>query len=323
MAQTLLEYAKNNPDPLTQAVVMEFAETSELLAQLPFANTDGGGVGYLREDALPGVGFRGINEAYDESVGILNPQFDSLTISGGDVDTDKFLVDQYGPERRNIERRMKVKALSLKWTKKFFKGDNSSDPREFDGLQRRLINSQIVYSNNSTATTGAALTLNKLDEVIDRVDNPTHILMNKTLRRRLSAAARNTSVGGFIQFSQNELGRRQMFYNDLPIVTVDYDELGAQILNFNEGNPDGSTGTNTSIYVISAGEGMLTGIQGGVSSAGGGDRLFGIRSLDLGLQTDAGKSVLRDRIEWYSGIATYHSRCAARLAAIADGTVAP
>lgn len=323
MAQTLLEYAKNNPDPLTQAIVMEFAETSELLSQLPFANTDGGGVGYLREDALPGVGFRGINEAYDESVGILIPQFDSLTIAGGDIDTDKFLVDQYGPERRNIERRMKVKALSLKWTKKFFKGDNSSDPREFDGLQRRLVNSQIVYMSATDASAGAALTLNKLDEVIDRVDNPTHILMNKTMRRRLSAAARNTSVGGFIQYDQNELGRRQMFYNDLPIVAVDYDELGAQILAFNEANADGSTGTNTSIYVISAGEGMLTGIQGGVSSSGGEDRLFGIRSLDLGLQTDDGKSVLRDRIEWYSGIASYHSRCAARLAFIADGTVAP
>lgn len=321
MGITLVEYAKNNPDPLNQAVIMEFAETSDILANLPFKNVDGGGYGYLREEKLPGIAYRGINEAFETSHGILNPVFDPLTIAGGDIDTDKFLVDQYGPERRIQERRMKVKALALRWTKTFVKGDSSTNSREFDGLQRRLVNSQLIWNTATNATAGSGLSLNKLDEVIDRVTQPTHILMNKALRRQLSAASRNQGVGGFITFEQDAFGRRVSFYQDLPIVIIDEDNDGNQILNFDEGSANGGTGLNSSIYVISAGDAMLSGIQGGVSADGSLQREYGIRTFDLGLQTDDNKSVLRDRVEWYSGIALQHSRCAARLAGITNAAV--
>src|SRR6185503_20552734 len=121
-------------------------------------------------------------------------------------------------------------------------------PREFDGLQARLTGTQLI-SAGATAG-GAALSLTKLDEVIDAVDGATHLIMNRTMRRRLSAAARTTTVGGFITWEKDEFGRQMMVYNDLPILITDQDNAGAEILAFDEAAASGGA-TATSIYVVS------------------------------------------------------------------------
>ena len=139
MALTLLEAAKlETGDVYKQGVIEKFAETSDILRVLPFINIAGNALKYNIEETLPGVGFRGINESYDESTGIINPQSESLVIAGGDLDVDKFLVDTMGAEQRTVHEGMKIKALSLAWTRTFIKGDSESDPREFDGLQKRI-----------------------------------------------------------------------------------------------------------------------------------------------------------------------------------------
>ena len=59
----------------------------------------------------------------------------------------------------------------------------------------------------STAN-GAALSLSALDEAIDQTLNPTHLIMNKAMRRRLTVAARDTSIGGFISYQKDAFGRQ-------------------------------------------------------------------------------------------------------------------
>ena len=56
----------------------------------------------------------------------------------------------------------------------------------------------------------------------------------------------------------------------------------------------------------------MAGIQGKA------DGKYGVATRDLGeLET---KPVFRTRVEWYSGIAVYHGRAAARLAGITDAS---
>jgi len=43
-----------------------------------------------------------------------------------------------GSNQRGIHEAMKVRALGLAWTAKFIKGNNQTDPREFDGLAVRV-----------------------------------------------------------------------------------------------------------------------------------------------------------------------------------------
>jgi len=266
---------------------------------------EGNAYRYNREQTLPGIGFRGVNEAYTESTGILNPITEPLVIAGGDLDVDKFIIDTMGAKQRSVHEAMKVKALSLNWTKKFIKGDQTSEPREFDGLQVRLTGDQVI--NNGTDAGGTALSLAKLDELIDAVENPQYLLMNKTLRRRLSQAARNSSVGGYITYDLDEFGRKVSFYNDLPILIVDKDNTNTDILAFDEAAYSGNS-VCTSIYCLSLGDGMLEGLQNGALDV-----------RDIGeLQT---KPAMRTRVEWYNGLAVFHSKAAARLRYIKDAAV--
>ncbi len=306
MSLTLIEAAKlQTGDVFRDTVVEMFPANSELLSALPFQTIAGNALKYNREETLPGIAFRGYNESYTESTGVINPITETLHIIGGDADVDRQLVKSMGAGVRSTHVNMKVKALTQSWTEKFVKGDNATDPREFDGLQNRLTGSQVIEAG--TTANGEALKLTKLDEVIDAVDNPTHILMNRTMKRRLSAAARLYTVGGFINYELGAFGRRVMSYNDLPIITIDQDNEGNEILPFTEAAASG-TATACSIYVVSFGDGNLVGLQNG-----------GIDAYDLG-EIDA-SPVYRTRIEWAAGIAMFGAKAAARLKYIADAAV--
>lgn len=306
MALTLIEAAKlHSGDELRSAIIEIYAQNSDILRVLPFDDIAGNALRYNREETLPGVGFRGVNEGYTESVGVLNPQTEPLVIAGGDLDVDKFILDTMGQDQRSVQEAMKVKALSLRWTKEFIKGDSQSDPKVFDGLQVRLTGNQLIQAG--TTANGTPLSLLKLDELIDAVDAPTHLIMNKTMARRLSAAARDTAVGGYITYTLDEFGRRVTQYNGLPILIFDYDNNYAQILAFDEACTSG-TATGTSIYCVSLGDGAVQGLQ---------NQVVDVR--DLGELES--KPVFRTRVEWYNGIAVYKARAAARLYSISDAAV--
>jgi hypothetical protein len=301
MALTLIEAAKlHTGDVLRSAIIEIYAQNSDILRVLPFENIAGNALRYNREETLPGVGFRGVNEGYTESMGVLNPQTEPLVIAGGDLDVDKFILDTMGADQRAVHEAMKVKALSLRWTKEFIKGDSQADPKVFDGLQVRLTGTQLI--ENGSTSGGDALSLAKLDELIDAVDQPTHLLMNKTHVRLLSQAARTYTVGGFITYTLDEFGRRVTQYNGLPILVFDFDNNYNQILAFDEAGGGGGT-TSSSIYCVSLGDGAVMGLQ---------NQTVDVR--DLGELES--KPVFRTRVEWYNGIAVFKARAAARLRGI-------
>lgn len=302
-ALTLLEAAKlETGDEFRKAIIELYSGSSSILANLPFQDIPGNAYKYNREANYPGIGFRGVNEAYTPSLGVLNPITEVLVIAGGELDVDKFIVDTMGMQQRAVHEAMKVRALALAWTNKFINGNNASDPREFDGLQIRVTGNQVIDAG-STAN-GAALSLAKLDQAIDQTLNPTHIIMNKAMARKFAAAGRATSVSGYVQWEPNELGQRIMMYNGLPILTVDLDNNGNQILGFDEPAASG-TDTATSIYVVNMGQDGLMGLQNG-----------GINVRDLGeLQS---QPIMRTRVEWYNGLAIFNGRAVTRLRYIGD-----
>lgn len=307
MALTLHEISKKyDGDVVRSSVIEMFAAATPLMSAIQWMDVPGGAYAYNQEGTLPGVGFRGINEAYTEGVGILNPQVEVLRILGGDIDVDKALLKMHGEGARADHEAMKIKATGLYMTKKLIKGDSVADPKEFDGLQNRITGPQLI--NNGASDGGNALSLLKLDEAIDAVDGATHLLMSKALIRLLSAAARSSSVGGYITYEIDGFGRRVTKYNDLPILEVDYDETGARILDFNELGSTGSTATATSIYVVNLTPGYVVGLQNG-----------DLEVEDLG-EIDA-KPVLRTRMEWIAGFATLHGRGASRLRGISNAAV--
>lgn len=306
MAVTLLEAAKQmRGEDVRRGVIEVFASSNPLLMALPFDTITGSAISFTREDTPGAVEFRSINSAYTEGSGTFSKVTEPLAICGGDLDVDRFIVETHGQEIRAQQEAMKAKRLGALFAKKFIKGDQTSDANEFFGLQARLTGSDQMVTQSA-----GALSLLKLDEAIHKVDNPTHIIMNKTLARRWMAAVRPSGsslpVAGDVLSGTGPgaIGYRPLDYAGLPFIVVDDNaDVYTDVLPFTEAS------TSTSVYVISLQEGMLTGIQ---SSAPMVD--------DLGMIDT--KPVYRTRMEWYAGLCMWHPRAAARYELITDVAIA-
>ena len=306
MAMSLLEYAKGAGLNTKLGSIIEIFAMNPILGAMGFESINGSGVDYDQEATLPGVALRGINEEYTASAGVINPMHDPLKIAGGTLDVDSALIKMFGGSVRGKHEAMKVKALALKTAQMVIKGDSQSDPREFDGLQRRLANDQLIAVTSGATDTVGALTLAKLDEAIDNTENPTALIMNVKLRRLLTTASRTASIGGYVTYTQDNWGRQVPRYADLPILDAGKDNTNTDVIPLTETAGD-SEADSTSLYVVSFGAGMVEGIQHSP-----------IEVKDLGL-TDSGV-IYRTLVEWLVGMALYHPRAATRLWNISTAT---
>jgi hypothetical protein len=289
-----------------QAIIEMFAGSTDLMAAMPLMDIPGNSYSYAQEAKLPSVGFRGYNEGYDASIGVVNPQSETLRIAGGELDVDTALVKTHGIGVRSRQEAMQVKAMGQKITAAFING-NSDDGVSFDGLRARVNGYQLLAANEDAPEANGALSLATLDEAIDRVDNPTALLMSKRMRNLLSQASKDKDVGGDLAFSKDDFGRRVAFYADLPILIVEDDEAGEKIIDFNEAGPAGGDNSQ-SIYVVSLGEGKIMGLQNGIMDV-----------RDLG-EIDA-KPVYRTRVEWLIAMAVMHGKAVSRVWGITNGAV--
>lgn len=291
---TQAEWSKLYPDPLQSGVVELIIETNPIMQYMPWQNIAGAAYVYNREQTLPGVAFRGVNDSYTESTGVVNRLAEPLKIMGGDLDVDRALISWSTNinDTRAIEDAMKVKALSLTHLKTVFDGDSGTDANEFDGLNVRLTGNQVI----TAGANGAALTLAMLDDLVDAVQgSPSLLVMNKKCRQLVRQAAR--SVPG-LTISKDDLGREIDQYYGVPIAYTEFDAAGNQILGFDE--TVGTANDTASIYALRFGPGMMFGAQTSPISV-----------RDLGeLET---KPAFRTRIEHYGTIVLQHPRCAARL----------
>jgi hypothetical protein len=291
---TISEWQKLNPTPLASGVVEIFARENPVLANLGFVNIAGNAFKYNIEQTLPGIAFRGFNQSYTESTGVINSLTESLTILGGDSDLDiaQVKMGTADNDSRAIHDALKAKSLTLSWLKTFFAGDSAVDVNSFDGLNKRLTGNQVI----SAGTNGAALTLDLLDQLIDQVTgSPTLLLMNKATRRKIVALGRQSGV---ITVGRDYFGREVDHYQGVPLGIVEEGADGLPILTQTE--TQGTSNLTSSIYAVKFGPDALHGIQ---------TEPLSVR--DLGeLET---KPALRTRMEWYSGLVVRHPKAAARL----------
>ena len=95
---------------------------------------DGFAYSYNRQHTLGGIAFRGLNDCYTNDTGVVNPQVETLSIFGGEVRTDRQLVNKQGDVVRAGAIAAKVKKAGLFFDRYVIKGDPGVDPLQFYGL---------------------------------------------------------------------------------------------------------------------------------------------------------------------------------------------
>lgn len=302
MALLLQEASKLAQDQLRAGIIEVFAENSVILERMDFLNIRGNAYTYNLEGDLPGVAFRGVNEAFTESTGVINPMTESLKIAGGDLDVDSHIIRTRGEQVRAAHEAMKVKAMARYLNRIMFDGDSIANPREFDGLNARLTGSQNILAGAG----GAALTQDMVDDLLRAVPGANAFLVGDGGEQLMTKLLRaDTQVNTTVDF----FGRQVTTYAGVPILNVGDDENHNEILDFDE-DPGDATFDTTSIYAVRMG------------SADAEQDLFGLQT-EMGMMVrDLGeldsKPALRTRVEWDISIVLASRDCAARLRGITN-----
>src|SRR3990167_3775096 len=181
---TLPEYAKTKDQKdVSRPIIEMFAASADIYGALPFETLPGPVYEGFRQAATPPVSFRGINEASPSGLGRVEPFQEATFVVDHDIDVDDAIIRRNGMARRSQEETLAMAALGKMWLDTFIFGDNSTEPREFDGLQKRAEK----YSRKTAAgatSGGDALSLAILDTVINNVNGPNAILVGKAMMPR-------------------------------------------------------------------------------------------------------------------------------------------
>jgi hypothetical protein len=258
MAMTKAEAAKLTNDLLLRGVIETIINESSILLHLPFEDVVGTAITYNRENAAPTVDWYDVGDTWTESTPTFTQVTTALKTLGGDADVDHFLQQTYrNPNDLEAEViALKSKAVAYEWSQSFYTGDTAVNAKAFDGIRKLMPAGQEI----AIATNGGALTLDKLDELIDLVKpgRPDALCMSKRTRRKLSSLRR--ASGNLLETDVDAFGRRALYYDGLPILVDDLTlfrrTMAAfqSILNraiFDSLIPSGSRYTVPSIWSIS------------------------------------------------------------------------
>lgn len=302
---TLAEQARREQNPIRAGVMNVYAEASDIFKFLPIQSIGGNSYTYNTRTALPSVAFRGINESFVPSRGVINPQTEFLRIAGGEIDLDTYLADTQADRSVGDLMASEVSAqgtaMAKFLTRAFFKGNATTDPRQFDGLQRRLVGSQLIAAGSTSG--GDVLTRDKLDELIDAVvGGPSGkvLFMSRWMRRAVNKLVR--ASGEAFEAITDSFGAQRYAYASVPIVEIEEDHADAEILGFSEACPGGGSSVGSSIYCVRFGaDQYVSALQNSK----------GMIVSNLGLLQSEPK--YRTRVQWYITLAVFHGRSAARL----------
>ena len=306
MALTLTEASKLSNDLLMQGVVETMIKDSPVLRRLPFIEIVGNGLTYNQEKTLPDVAFYGVGDNWEESTPTFEQKTAQLKIMGGDADVDNFLKTT----RSNVQDlqaaiiQQKAKALKDKFEQVFIYGDATANAKEFDGLRKLIDPTTAGAQVVAMAASGATLTLDKLDELVDAVKGgkPDLLIMSRRTRRKLNSLLR--ASGSLLETDRDAFGNSVQYWNGVAIGVDDW-VLDTHVV---AGSVETATtgGLCSCVYAVQLGEGALAGL-----SAPGMVHVENVGALE-------DKDASRTRVKWYTSLALFSAVKAAALIGVKD-----
>lgn len=232
MAVTLAQAKLNVQDDLQMGIIDEFAKSSFILNNIPFADVvspTGGGAtltyAYTRQITQPTAAFRAINSEYAPAEVTKQRYTTDLKVFGGSFEIDRVLAGMGGiVDEVAWQSAQKVKAASALFSDTIINGNSSNNANTFDGLDVALTGSDTEVTSESVLATSANITsnymafLDELDEFLSNLDGePTALLMNAKMAAKMRAVARRA---GMYQVTKDDFGHQVEHYGNIPFVDV-------------------------------------------------------------------------------------------------------
>jgi hypothetical protein len=235
MAVTLAQARLNVQDDLQAGIIDEFAKSSFILNNIPFADVvspTGGGAtltyAYTRQITQPTAAFRKVNAEYTPSEVQKQRYTTDLKVFGGAFEIDRIIAGMGGiVDEVAWQANQKVKAASALFSDTIINGNTSTDEDVFDGLDVALTGSAteinasgtaIDLSTSANVNTNWQAFLDTLDEFLGELDGtPDALLVNSKMAAKLRAVARRASM---YQTTKDNWGRQVEMYGNIPFVDV-------------------------------------------------------------------------------------------------------
>jgi hypothetical protein len=259
----LLEAANGTESVLKTGFVNTIIQHSRMAELIPWMTINSDSIKHQEEVDLPNPAFRDVYESYTATFGRDIDFYWGVTILGGEVKLDNYLVNVMGNVKAQKANQFAKWAKAIALTLDKYIIDGTGTAKDFKGFNALVTAARgQLYT---TATNGAALTLAMLDESIDLqrgVYDGQFIALNRTVSRKIWTLAQATSLGyPLIDISTDSLGRRITQYAGIPFAIVEDDRTGTAILAYDE--TTGSSAVTTSLYIGSTGDMGITGLLGG------------------------------------------------------------
>ena len=260
MPITLAQAKLNVQDDLQAGIIDEFAKSSFILNNIPFADVvspTGGGAtltyAYTRQITQPTAAFRKVNAEYTPSEVQKQRYTTDLKVFGGAFEIDRIIAGMGGiVDEVAWQANQKVKAASALFSDTIINGNTSTNEDVFDGLDVALTGSAtevnasgtaIDLSTSANVTTNYMAFLDTLDEFLGELDGtPDALLVNSKMAAKLRAVARRA---GMYQTTKDNFGRQVEMYGNIPFVDV-----GAKAGSNDPIIATGSSNGETSIYAV-------------------------------------------------------------------------
>lgn len=258
MAVLLSQAKLNVQDDLQMGIIDEFAKSSFILNNIPFADVvspTGGGAtltyAYTRQITQPTAAFRKVNAEYTTQEVQKQRYTTDLKVFGGAFEVDRIIAGMGGiVDEVTWQASQKVKAASALFSDTIINGNTSVDVDVFDGLDVALAGSStdisaggLDLSTSANVTSNYVAFLDMLDEFLMNLDGtPSALLVNTKMAAKLRAVARRAAM---YQTTKDNYGRQVEMYGSIPFV-----DIGAKA-GSNDPIIETNAGTgNTAIYAV-------------------------------------------------------------------------
>lgn len=321
--QTLTQYQYLDRDMILSGVVDWMVKESPLLGALSMKDVKGNSLKYNVSTALPTASWTTVGTQISESTGTFEQRSTDIYTLIQNAYTDKSQIAlnaTQDPEA--IDAALAAQAMAHEFEKTLIIGQTSVDTTtlQFKGLLRMLaeletstttdvdgvVNDQVISAN----ATSTALTMGKMDELIDQIKpgRPDMLLMSRRTRRKLNLLSRASGTGQLFLDTAEKFGVKMMHFDGVPIYVSDwmldnYPSSSANVLDITAYDFDKTRESlyyNTVIFAMQLGEDKVTGLHAG-------------EMVHEREEFSADYNAITNRYIWYVGMACFKKYSLAAL----------